>query len=320
MKDRITYLLNRYRQGSHTDAEYRELLQLVEDMEHDVLFKQLLDAAYDGPVTRRLAAGRAGELYQQLTGHTPTQGRQRKGRAFWWSAAAVLLLSAAVWWWQPRRSTPSAVYTEVRTMQEHQLIVLPDSSTVILNAGSRLDYPVTFTGEQREVTLDGEGYFDIRPLPDKPFMVRTGKLITRVLGTAFNIRAYGDAPEITVTVTRGKVSVGDAEKTFGIVEPNQQLTFDREVKHYRQQVVDAKAAIAWQEHDLFFNDITLSEAIRQLEERFGVRIRLERAALGQQRFTATFLKGEDIEEVLTVICAFNDVQYRREGNNGLIIY
>ena len=72
-------------------------------------------------------------------------------------------------------------------------IVLPDGSQVWLNAGSNLDYNnSTFNQELREVSLNGEAYFDVTKNPDKPFIIHTKKMDIKVLGTVFNVRSYSD--------------------------------------------------------------------------------------------------------------------------------
>src|SRR5207248_3097180 len=86
-------------------------------------------------------------------------------------------------------------------------IVLPDSSTVVLHAGSRLLFPEAFSVNTREVTLVGEAYFDIVHREAQPFIIHTGQLKTTVLGTAFNIRAYDSSQEVMVSVTKGRVRV-----------------------------------------------------------------------------------------------------------------
>src|SRR5690606_2859673 len=91
---------------------------------------------------------------------------------------------------------------------EHRLLHLPDGSTVIVGVGSKLNYPSSFDSlRTREVYLEGQAYFDIRHNPQKPFIIHTGKVATTVLGTSFNIKAWPEDQDITVTVTRGKVRV-----------------------------------------------------------------------------------------------------------------
>jgi len=112
-------------------------------------------------------------------------------------------------------STPAKI-------DENRFILLPDSSTVILHPGSSIRY--SQIGHERRLVLNGEAYFDIRHLSGLPFVIITGSVKTTVLGTAFNIRAYA-GQEVTVSVTRGKVSVMNSlTKALAILLPNQQAT------------------------------------------------------------------------------------------------
>src|SRR5690606_2603405 len=105
------------------------------------------------------------------------------------------LLGAVVFYFSLKPGEPTTtVHAEFGnskvTKLAHQLLLLPDGSTVLLNNNSSLDFPQQFTGDTREVILKGEAYFDIKPDASRPFIIHTGKVKTRVLGTAFNIRAY----------------------------------------------------------------------------------------------------------------------------------
>lgn len=201
----------------------------------------------------------------------------------------------------------------------HQFIRLPDGSTALLNEGSTLRYPDSFSGKSsREVSLIGEAFFDIQHDPTKPFVVHTGKLSTTVLGTSFNVKAY-ENDDITVTVTRGKVKVSDDTKVLGIITPDQQITFFKNTQQAQQQVVKASEIVAWADKDIYFDDVSMLEAIKRLEDRFHVQIIFENEKIKDCRFTATFLKGEDLSQILDVICEFNHVTYTKDDSGNIEI-
>ena len=204
---------------------------------------------------------------------------------------------------------PAVNMVVVKTSNEHQKVTLPDGSTVILNNNSSVSYPSVFDAEKREIFLSGEGYFDIKHDATKTFTVNTGKLRTTVLGTAFNIRAYDNDKDITVTVTRGKVSVLGDQAMLSIVTPNQQIVFNKGYKKYNVAKVVAKNSIQWQESDLFFDDISMEQAVQLLSTRFNTPIVFDNNKVAKCRFTATFLKGETLDEILKVICSYNNAQY-----------
>jgi transmembrane sensor len=126
------------------------------------------------------------------------------------------------------------------------------------------------------------------------------------LGTAFNIKAFPEENEVTVTVSRGKVKVSADKKLVGVLIQDQQVTIKNGVVDKDLQA-NAREAIAWMEADIVFDDVTLKEALEELEERFNTKIVLSDERAYDCRFTGSFVHGENIEQVLLVICEFNNV-------------
>jgi ferric-dicitrate binding protein FerR (iron transport regulator) len=243
-----------------------------------------------------------------------------------WSAYAaavlVLLVSAFLFLRNNEKIEQEPVYVknEKKANKPNNFVQLPDGSTVILTAGSKIDYPDSFDNKKkREVYLSGEGYFDIQRNPAKPFIVHAGKLSTTVLGTAFNIKALPGDESITVTVTRGKVKVSDQNKTLGTLIPDQQITYSTVKQEAVQQKVNAEKTVEWKREDLLFDDVTISNASRLIEERFGVKILINGERLKTQRFTTTFGKDENLESVLKSITEFNDARYELDTEKKEVI-
>ncbi|MCE6989772.1 FecR family protein [Dyadobacter sp. CY323] len=243
-----------------------------------------------------------------------------------WSAYAaavlVLLVSAFVFFRNTEKAEPEVVYvkSEKKVSKPNNFVQLPDGSTVILTAGSKIDYPDSFDNKKkREVYLSGEAYFDIQRNPAKPFIVHAGKLSTTVLGTAFNIRAWPGDESITVTVTRGRVKVSDQNKIFGTLIPDQQITYNTVNHEAVQQKVNAEKTVEWKSENLLFDDVTVFNAAKLIEERFSVKIRIDGERLKTQRFTTTFGKDETLESVLKSITEFNDARYELDPINKAVI-
>src|SRR6185312_4682414 len=173
------------------------------------------------------------------------------------------------------------------TVKNKKVIHLPDGSMVMLNRYSRLVY----TG--REVTLDGEAYFDIVPGPEYPSLVRTGKITTRVLGTAFNVRAYAADPAIEVPVDHGKVQVLKSGANLGLLSDREQLRFDTKTDSFHSLRVSLRPVMAWKPEEISFDDITMDEAARRLGKQFNVAFRFANPALKECRITATFYMEDD---------------------------
>lgn len=239
----------------------------------------------------------------------------------WWrSIAAVLAIILTLFLTRPLIQNwlhPVQLATLSVPLNQKQKITLSDGSNVWINAASVLKYPTSFNGKTREVYLTGEAYFDIRHDSAKPFIVHTGKVLTTVLGTAFNINAGKNANTVVVTVTRGKVSVADGKHILGFVTPNQQIAYDITTDKPIRRIVNAQEVIAWQESDLLFDDITFAQAAKQLEGRFKVNISFANDKVKNCRFSGTALKGKSLDEILKVICAFNNASYHR--SEGYII-
>lgn len=239
------------------------------------------------------------------------------------AAAAILLFVASGLYLflmrsvQADRATPDLVETPM--IKDHQMIKLADGSTVILNANSKLKYPRIFNSSMREVTLLGEGYFDIRHDTAHPFIVHTGKFKVTVLGTAFNVKVYNKEKYITVTVTRGKVSVSDNAKVLGVVTPDHQLSYNTDDQKIVEMLVNSAKTIGWQTNDLFLEDMTMQQAANVLEQRFDIKIRFSSESVKKCRFTGTFIHGEKLDDILRVICDFNNATYTTSADGQVVI-
>ncbi len=317
---RLRFLFQRYIDRTCTAAESQELMQIITRSFHDQELNALLEDVWQTvPSHQPMSSWKAEKILSTIltTPHLTAAPKKTSVFAFSRIAASltlVLLTAGMLYYFNKTKELDETRLdkTEVRA-KEHKFIKLQDGSTVVLNEGSTLNYPASFDGKAtREVVLIGEGFFDIQHDPQKPFIVHTGNLKTTVLGTAFNIKAYETEKIITVTVRRGKVKVSDDQKVFGVITPNQQITFDKARKLVAQQSVDSRKNIAWLEHDIFFDDVTLAEGAEQLEERFGVTILFNNTRIKACRFTATFVKGENLEQVLQVICEFNGATYSKD--------
>ncbi|MGN6437063.1 MAG: FecR family protein [Agriterribacter sp.] len=193
---------------------------------------------------------------------------------------------------------------------ENRMIFLPDGSKVVLSAGSKLNYPSSFDGmPKREVFLDGQAFFDIKHNPSRPFIVHTGNVKTVVLGTAFNVKAISGEKDIVVTVKRGKVKVSDDKRVLGVITPNQQIAYDKQ--HIASVLTNIKDEnyLEWQQRDMIIDNLTMSEAARLMEEKYGVKIIISDPEVESLRFTTTFGKDATLEQMLSSICVFNALQY-----------
>ncbi|MBC9932061.1 FecR family protein [Chitinophaga qingshengii] len=313
-------LLQKYCQGTCSDEELKTLEAWYAD-----LGQHLPDEAIDpqSEAAQQLTAQQLTALKARLA--TPLKvvkpaswKRVLRYAAIW--AGILLLAGAGYQWYRHYADHPGTVrrYASGQTAFDRYL-TLPDGSTVVLHRGSRLVYPEQFNGPAREVTLLGEAYFDIRSDSGKPFIINTGQLKTTVLGTAFNISAYPERTEITVSVTRGKVKVEDGTKVLAVLTPDQQIVYDTRSAAARQESVNALARTSWTTNDMVFENATFETIANTLSKRYEVNIRFSDDALKQCPIRVSFAGTESLEAVLDVICSVRNATYTIENGHDVLI-
>lgn len=199
------------------------------------------------------------------------------------------------------------------------IIYLADGSIVKLTAGSRLQYPDVFTGTSREVTLVGEAFFEVAPDAEKPFIIHSGDLITKVLGTSFSIRAYENSDSTEVAVVTGKVSVfvADSSKVKGemlVLEPNQKAVYSRKRESF-VQTEEKKQTVRNDlvtRPNLVFNETSLGEIIKVMNKYYGIQIILENEKMSNCLITAA-LTNEPVELSLKIITKAIGAAYEIKG-------
>ncbi|HEY0739924.1 MAG TPA: FecR domain-containing protein [Chryseosolibacter sp.] len=315
--DRLRFLFEKYVTNTISEQERSEFFQLVSNADADEEVKKMLEELWNSLPEENFHVNISNDVYSNVIGPTRDTDTRAETKFPWLKVAAAFALvtvaSAALFVYRSLAPVaPSTVSQETTSAKHESFIRLPDGSTVVLHAGSALHYPDSFEGKKtREVYLDGEGYFDVKHDSEHPFIVHAGNVITKVLGTSFNVKAFANDEEIVVTVTRGKVQVSNSQKVLGIVGRDQQITVNKTTINGDIKNVDTQDAVSWMERDILFDNVTMEEAVVELENRFNVRIELLDDKIKKCRFTATFIKGEDLEQILLVICEFNNVTFRQ---------
>ena len=192
-------------------------------------------------------------------------------------------------------------------------IVLSDGSIVTLKDGSRLNLKNSFMGATREITLEGEAFFEIAHNPSKPFIIHTGSVRTTVLGTSFSIKAIPGETSITVAVVEGKVKVEDGEKLLVTLGANQQFIHGVEADHWQEMAINTEYETGWQPHDLIFSNMSFGDIVQDLAVRYGVNIVIENEALRQQRISALLDNRDSIDELLKFLSATQSATYTIQG-------
>ena len=197
---------------------------------------------------------------------------------------------------------------------EKKEIKLPDRSDIYINSASSLKYPEIFDEKQRVVELAGEAFFKISPNKEKPFIINTGQISIKVLGTSFNVRSYDEDEWIGVTVSTGKVSVSIFDENSSIqLSPSEELWINKKNHYFQKSKKDVLQASSWRNGYLYFDKAPIKDVINTLNRKYAVNIKLERP---YEEYTIT---GEhdnkSLQSVLESICFITKLKYKKNGNN-----
>jgi transmembrane sensor len=199
----------------------------------------------------------------------------------------------------------SQAWNEKKTvMGEKSIVTLLDGTKITLNADSKLKYPVRFGEESREVSLEGEAYFEVTHDAGKPFIVHAGNVSTTDLGTKFNISAFPGEKTIIVSLEEGKVEIttdkSGSKKEDVFLSPAQQLVYNKENETSSIELFDSQKASGWKDNILVFDNVPLSKVLVPLERYFGVKFNIADQSFSNRTIKANF-KNESLWTVVKVL-------------------
>lgn len=241
----------------------------------------------------------------------------------WFKYAAVaglMLLSAGttLWLTKPQNTPDNITMTEFFVPYgESQQIMLPDSSTVWLNAGSLLVFPASFDKmESRMVYLTGEASFNIQKDKEKTFIVKTAYTDVRVLGTVFTVKAYPNDPYTSTTLEEGSVlvQINNLNQKSSILKPNQQLVYRHNSNTVSIQEIDISIHKMEQNGYLIYEKCTFSELMTSLERKFNITIHYNSQKFAKGLYNVKFAPEEKIEDVLQVLEQLIGIHYTIKEN------
>lgn len=202
----------------------------------------------------------------------------------------------------------------VPTGGEYNLI-LSDGTWVYLNAESVITYPQKFVGEKREVTLEGEAYFQVTASKERPFVVKTKDMDVLVTGTEFNVKAYPDELNVQTTLLRGKVAVfaGIDKKEKIEIKPNQQAEWSRENVKLQVREVDPDLFVAWKNGQFLFRQDRLEDIMKTLARWYDMEVFYLDESIKNMAFAGKLDRSEDITPILNVLRATDKLTVEVNG-------
>jgi len=195
-------------------------------------------------------------------------------------------------------------------------VVLSDGTRVWLNASSSLEYPTAFGSGERSVSLTGEAYFEVATDKKRPFRVTVGDMTVDVLGTRFDVMAYGDEAQISTTLLQGGVRVSKNAASV-LVAPGQAARLETSTGQLGVAVADTESAVAWKNGYFRFNGVDLPGVMRQLSRWYGVDVSYKGGGEKTYEFVGTVARSASLSSVLKVL-EINGVKVTIQGKSLIV--
>ena len=262
-----------------------------------------------------------------LSGSTKVAGMEKKSRPFYRTVLLEAIKIAAVFAITVASGTyfykseickiGEAMNTITVPAGQRANLTLPDGTNVWLNARSEMRYPAVFTGNKREITLDGEAYFEVAKDSLNRFVVQAGDLAVEALGTSFNVKAYEEDNQAVVTLFQGKVktSVGRDE---AFLLPDQAVTYLKNKGQLKKSTLnDAYRACLWRNNELAFNDEALSEIAVLLNRMYNIQVVFKSEKVKALRFTGV-ITNNSLDNIIELISLTSPIIYTSKGDTIII--
>ncbi|MFA6677765.1 MAG: FecR domain-containing protein [Bacteroidales bacterium] len=236
-------------------------------------------------------------------------------------AASIILVFVCTYLlsiYNPFDTQNAEIQTLIVPAGQRAKLVLSDSSVIWLNANSKLTYSSNFNSKTRDVTLIGEGYFDVKHNAKKPFIVHTKNYSIKDLGTEFNVKAY-DSNYFEASLLEGSILLYNKEKTLCHLVPNERV-FTKDGKIYKDIIQD-KCHFKWIDGIIAIDNRSVSDLLSELELIFDTKVINNNPKLKDIRYTGKFRTADGIEHVLKVLQLNCEFTYKiMDNGNKIIIY
>ncbi len=194
-------------------------------------------------------------------------------------------------------------------------IILKDGTKIVLSRNSQLTYDNLYGQGSRNITLNGEAYFDVTRDSLNPFVLNLGQASIRVLGTKFNAKSVPSESEVVATLVEGSIEFQDDNQKI-ILSPSEQLTYDTMSKKIKIETVDSRKFSRWTGKIRRYKNIPFVDLINELSDKYETEIIICNTNLKNEEFTvsASFEENQTIEEVLEVISRSLSIKWNKKDN------
>lgn len=320
-------LLKKYFEGNCTLDEKKQVLKYLEQDDQSVLDEYIMEQAAMGNQIISPQSLKT-QFFNRLSLIIDKQEQRKtiswKPTATYRVAAGIALLMAiGIAYWltgdKGNKKTEQLVTISNRQNFTHK-IVLSDGTRVWLNPNSSISYNKnTFSDTSREVNMTGEAFFDVSHDAAKPFRVTSGNIVTRVLGTAFNITAYKSEKNINVLLVRGRVQVSSGSQ-HRVLTPGQLLSYSNGSNNIdvRNVQVDGKMD-SFTSGKMVFDNIPLGTAINRIAAAYAVHIDFNDSSLLKNKMITGAYTRNTADEVLRRVLFIHGLKFKKKGEHEYII-
>jgi len=216
-----------------------------------------------------------------------------------------------------KSSEAKIVYNTLSTPKGGQYqVTLSDGTQVWLNAASSIRFPTSFIENQRQVEVTGEAYFEVAKNKEKPFIVHANGAQVEVLGTHFNVNAYGDEPEVKTTLLEGSVKISKGNNS-NLMKPGQQsVVSNNNGDIYLKNDIDIDEVMAWKNGGFNFNDADIPSIMREIARWYDVEVTYE-GTIPTDHFTGKMTRNTNASNVLKIL-SLSDEHFRIEGRKIIV--
>ena len=310
-------LVDKYLKGEALPQEKLDILAWIEaspeNRKQFMQFRRLYDSA----------------IWSEKTDKSTSSDSQPQKRSFTirfmreFSKAAAVIAIAVITTLFIQKSNQHPIAVNFQTIEvpqgQHVNLTLSDGSRVALNSNSKLKFPSTFDANNRTVTLDGEGFFEVTHNTERPFHVLTNKCDIKVLGTTFNVLAYSKSNVFETSLLKGSVNISDLKTSENVLlKPNERAVLKNgKLLHSSIQTDDD---FLWRRGIYVFKDEPLNEIFQKLESYYQIKIIIQNKEVAKLNCTGKFRQIEGIDHVMRVLQKANNFEYKRyEENNTIVI-
>ena len=304
----VKEIWNRYINGNATIEDKKALIEAIDksDGELEELFLNDWDTSKDFDVDQDEVRRAKIKLLEELG----LNGRRKTNFSVYRIAAGILIL-VGLSLFLHLKNRGDDIRIEVALGKRIEQVVLPDGTKVWINNGSTISYPKDFlSSSTRKVSLLGNAFFEVVRDTMRPFVIETGKLNVKVLGTSFDVYCYQDEPS-RVTVKTGKVEVLHTNSGSKIqLVKNEQSLYDRQSKTLQKVKTNSKMSIVWRDNVLQFENMELRQVLKRVERKYGVKINCPDTLLLKSRIRASY-NNEPLDTILSDLAFMTNFDYTK---------